>query len=124
MKKKIEKPGDAATDQKRGGGRGKYYVCGSEEDFAHKECDLCKSLEHRTLDCEQRGAKKGVMLAKLNVPANSELGPMAVMVGAAHRGIKKEWESDSGAGFHIYVPRPRQNNSIQARVAEDDGRGR
>ena len=33
-KKKTEKLGDAPADQK-GGGRGKGYVCGSEEHFAH-----------------------------------------------------------------------------------------
>ena len=44
---------DAAAD-KKGGGKGKCYVCGGEEQFAHKQCDLCRSLEHRTCDCEQR----------------------------------------------------------------------
>ena len=54
-KRKIEKSEDAPTD-KKGGVRGKCYVCGSEEHFAHKYCGLCKSLEHRTRDCEKRGA--------------------------------------------------------------------
>ena len=34
-KKKMEKSGDAPAD-KKGGGRGKCYVCGSEERFTHK----------------------------------------------------------------------------------------
>ena len=37
------------------------------------------------------------MLAKLNVPVNAEVGPMAGMTGAARGGSKEEWESDSGA---------------------------
>ena len=69
--KKIEKSGDAATD-KQGGGRGKCYVCRNEEHFALKHCSLCRSLEHRTRDCEEREAEKGAMLAKMNVLANSE----------------------------------------------------
>ena len=35
---------------------------GSEEHFAHKHCGLCRSLEHRTRDCEERGAEKGAIL--------------------------------------------------------------
>ena len=42
-KKKIEKPGDAASG-KKGGGRGKCYVCGSEEHLVQKHCGLCRSL--------------------------------------------------------------------------------
>ena len=52
VKKKIEKSGDAAAD-KKSGGRGKFYTFGSEEHFAHKHCGLCRSLEHRTRDCEK-----------------------------------------------------------------------
>ena len=66
--KKSEKSG-AADDKKKGGGSGRCYICGSEEHFAHRHCGLCKSLEHRTRDCEERGAEKGAMLAKLTVPA-------------------------------------------------------
>ena len=40
------------------------------------------------------------MLAKLNVPAKSEDGVLAAMVGAV-RGERKEWESGSGATFHM-----------------------
>ena len=43
VKKKIEKLEDAPAD-KKGGGRGKCYVCGSEKHFAHKHCGLCRSL--------------------------------------------------------------------------------
>ena len=32
------------------------------------------------------------MLAKLNVPADHEVGPMTAMVGAAHGGRKEECE--------------------------------
>ena len=62
---------------------------------------LCKSLEHRTRDCEERGAEKGAMLAKLTVPAAPEVRAVAAMVGAAHGDRKEEWESDSGATFHM-----------------------
>ena len=41
------------------------------------------------------------MLAKLNVPTNSELGPMAAMIGKAHSGIKEKWESGFDATFHM-----------------------
>ena len=44
----------------------------SEDHLAHRHCGLCKSLEHRTRDCEERGAEKGAMLAKLTGPAVSE----------------------------------------------------
>ena len=71
--KKIEKPGDAAAD-KKGGGRGKGYVCGSEEHLAHKHCGLCRSLRHRTRDCEEQRADKGAILVKMNLSANSEVG--------------------------------------------------
>ena len=47
--KKIEKSGDASPD-KKSGGRGKLYVCGSEDPFSHKHCGLCRSLKHRTRD--------------------------------------------------------------------------
>ena len=61
-KKKIEKSGDVSAD-KKGVSGGKCYVCGSEEHFMHKHCGLCRSLDHRTRDCEERGAEKGAMLA-------------------------------------------------------------
>ena len=64
-------------------------------------CDLCKSLEHRTRDCEERGAEKGAMLAKLTVPAVPEVRAVAAMVEAARSDRKEEWESDSGATFHM-----------------------
>ena len=81
-RKKIEKSGDAAAD-KKGESRGKCYVCGSEEHFAHKNCGLYRSLEHRTRDCEQRGGEKGTILAKINVPANFEVGLVAATIGAS-----------------------------------------
>ena len=86
--KKVEKSGDAAAD-KKGGGRGKGYVCGSNEHFTHKHCELCRSVEHWTRGCEERGAEKGAMLAKMNVPARSEVGLVAATIGAA-RGDGKE----------------------------------
>ena len=90
-KKKIENSGDSAVN-KKSGGRGKCYVCGKEEHFAHKHCGLCKSFKPRTLDCEERGVAKGAMLANMNVPT-----PMAAMVGEACGHSKEKWESDSGA---------------------------
>ena len=98
--KKIEKSGDAPAD-KKGGGKGKYYVCGSEEHFAHKHCGLCKSLEHRTSDCEERGAEKSAMLAKINVPANAERELVVTTTGVARGDGKEEWNSDSSTSFHM-----------------------
>ena len=46
----------AADDKKEGSGSGRCYICGSEEYLAHRHCGLCKSLGHRTRDCEERGA--------------------------------------------------------------------
>ena len=99
-KKKSEKSG-AADDRKEGGVSGRCYICGSEEHLAHRHCGPCKSLEHRTRDCEERGAEKGAMLAKLTVPVVPEVRAVAAMVGAARSDRKEEWESDSGATFHI-----------------------
>ena len=90
-KKKIEKSGDAPAD-KKSGVRGKWYVCGSEEHFVHKHCGLCRSPEHRTRDCEERGAEKGAVLAKTNVPANAEVGLVVAMTGAARGDGKEEWD--------------------------------
>ena len=98
--KKSENPG-AADDMKKSGGSGRCYICGSEEHLAHRHCGLCKSLEHRTRDCEERGAEKGAMLAKLTVPAVPEVRAVAVMVGAARGDRKEEWESDSGTTLHM-----------------------
>ena len=99
-KKKSEKSG-AADDRKEGGGSGRCYFCGSEEHLAHRHCSLCKSLEHRTRDCEERGAEKGAMLAKLTVPVVPVVRKVTAMVGAARSDRKEEWESDSGATFHM-----------------------
>ena len=71
-KKKSEKSG-TAVERKEGGGGGRCYVCESVEHLAHKHCRLCRSLEHRTRDCEERGAEKDAMLAKLTAPAVPEL---------------------------------------------------
>ena len=98
--KKSEKSG-AADDKKKGGGSGRCYICGSEEYLAHRHCGLCKSLEHRTQDFEERGAEKGAMLAKLAVPVVPEMRAVAAMVGEARCDRKEEWESDSGATFHM-----------------------
>ena len=99
-KKKSEKSG-ATDDRKEGGGSGRCYTCGSEEHLAHRHCGLCKSLEHRTRDCEERGAEKGAMLAKLTVPVVPEVREVTAMVGAARSVRKEEWELDSGATFHM-----------------------
>ena len=99
-KKKSEKSG-AADDRKEGSGSGRCYICGSEEHLAHRQCGLCKSLEHRTRDCEDRGAEKDAMLAKLTAPAVPEVRAVAAMVGTARGDRKEEWESDSGATFHM-----------------------
>ena len=76
--------------RQEGRGRGKRYVCRSEKHFVYKHYGLCKSLEYQTRDCEERGAEKGAMLAKLNVPANSEVGLMAAMIGEARGGGKEK----------------------------------
>ena len=99
-KKKSEKFG-ATDDRKEDGGSGRCYICGSEEHLAHRHCGLCKSLEHRTRDCEERGAEKGAMLARLTVPVVPEVRGVTAMVGAARSVTKEEWESDSGATFHM-----------------------
>ena len=99
-KKKSEKSG-AAVERKEGGGGGRCYVCESVEHLAHKHCRLCRSLEHRTRDCEERGAEKGAMLAKLTAPAVPEVRAAAAMVGTARSDEKEEWESNSGATFHM-----------------------
>ena len=99
-KKKIEKSGDAAAD-KKSGGRGKCYVCGSKKHFAHKHCVSCRNREHRTRNYEKRGAKKGTMLAKMNATANFEVRMVAATVGAGRGHGKEEQDSGSGASFHI-----------------------
>ena len=99
-KKKSEKSG-ATDDKKEGDGSGRCYVCGSEEHLAHRHCGLYKSLEYRTRECEERGAEKGAMLAKLTVPVVTEVRAVVAMVGAARSDRKEEWESDSGATFHM-----------------------
>ena len=73
----------------------------SEEHLAQRHCGLCKSLEHRTRDCKELGAEKGAILAKLTVPAVPEVRAAAAMVGAARGDRKEEWESNSGATFHM-----------------------
>ena len=47
------------------------------------------------------------MLAKLDFPANYEVGLMAAITGAACRGSKEECESDSRATFHMSHPHAR-----------------
>ena len=99
-KKKNENSG-AADDKKEGSGSARCYICGSEQHLTHRHCGLCKSLEHRTRDCEERGAEKGAMMAKLTVLAVPEVRAVAAMVGTTHGDTKEEWESDSGATFHM-----------------------
>ena len=41
------------------------------------------------------------MPAKLGVPANSEMGLVAATIGEARGDGKEEWDSDSGASFHM-----------------------
>ena len=65
--KKSGKPG-AVDGKKKSGGSGRCYISGREEHLAHRHCGLCKSLEHRTQDCEERGSEIGAMLAKLTLP--------------------------------------------------------
>ena len=85
------KTSGAADDRKEGGGSGRCYIYGSEEHLAHRHCGLCKSLEHRARDCEERGAEKGAMLAKLTMPVVPEVRAVAAMVGAACSDRKEEW---------------------------------
>ena len=86
---RFKKSVDAAAI-KKDVGRGKCYVCGSEEHFAHKYYGLCKRLEHRTCDCEERGVEKGAMLTKINVPAGSEVGLITATIEAAGGGGNEE----------------------------------
>ena len=99
-KKKSETSG-AADDRKEGGGSGRCNICGSKEHLAHRHCGLCKSLEPRTRDCEERGDENGAMLTKLTVPAVPEVRVVGAMVGAARSDRKEVWESDSGDTFHM-----------------------
>ena len=113
--KKSEKSG-AADDKEKGGGSGRCYICGSEEHLAHRHCGLCKSLEHRTRDCEERGAEKGAMLEQLTVPAVPEVRAVAaILVGEARGDRKEEWELDSGATFHMSHHKESQGARVEAR---------
>ena len=42
------------------------------------------------------------MLAKINEPANAELGLVAATTRAARGDGKEGWDSDSGVSFHIF----------------------
>ena len=107
---KTSEKSETTDYEKKGGGSGRCYTCGrSKEYLAHRHCGLCKSLEHRTRDCEERGAEKGTMLAKLTVPAVPGVRAVAAMVGTARDDRKKEWESDSGATFHMSHTRARMS---------------
>ena len=55
-------------------------------------CSNCGTKGHRAEDC------RGV--AKINVPANAEVGLVAATVGAACGEGKEGWDSDSGTLFH------------------------
>ena len=81
-----------------------------------------RSLEHWTRDCEKGGSEKSAMLAKINAPENSEMGLVAVTIGAAHRDGKEEWDSDSGASLRVitYVPYPSRNDCLQEDACGDD----
>ena len=97
---KTSETSGATDDKKKRGGSRRCYICGSEEHLAYRHCGLCKSLEHRTRDCEERGAEKGAMLAKLTVPAVPEARAGAAMMRAARDDRKEEWESYFSATFH------------------------
>ena len=84
----------------------------------HKHCGLCRSLEHRARDCEERRAEKGATLTKINVPASSEMGLVAATIGEARGDGKEEWDSDSGASFHIMSHT--QDDCIQEGACGDD----
>ena len=104
--KKNEKYGDVTAD-KEGGGKSKWYVYESPEHLVHKHYGLCKSREPQTHERRERGTEKDAMLTKLDVMANSEVGPMAAMMGAARGGSKEECKSCSGAAFHMPHARAR-----------------
>ena len=117
--KKIEKSGDAAAENK-GGGRGKCDVRGSEKHIAHKHCRLCRRLEHRTRNCEERGAKKGGTLAKMNVPANSEVRWQR---SSNDNRSSWRWQRRMGFGFRCdipHIPYTRQNDCLQEGACEDE----
>ena len=101
--------------EKKGGGREKLYVCGSEDHLVHKYCGLCRGLEHLTRDCEERGTEKSAMLAKTNVPASAEVGLVAATTGAARGDGKVEWDSVTH-----YVPYTGRNNCLQEGACGDD----
>ena len=105
---KKSETSEAADDKKEGGGSDRCYIRGSEEHFAHMHCGLCKSLEHRTRDCEEHGAEKGAM-PKLTALAVPEVRAVAAMVGTVCGDRKEEWESDSGATFHMSHTRARMS---------------
>ena len=42
------------------------------------------------------------MPARINEPANAELGLVAATTGAARGHSKEEWDSDSGASIHMF----------------------
>lgn len=100
-KSATNKKSGAADNDKKGGSSSRCHICGSEKHLAHMNSDLCKIFEHRTRDCEECGAEKGAILAKLNVPVRSEDGEIAAMVGTARSDRKEKWESDSGVTFHV-----------------------
>lgn len=71
--KRSKKP-RAADGNKKGACSGKCCICGSEIHLAHMHVGLCRGLEHRAQNCKELGAKKGVMRAKLTLPAGSDGG--------------------------------------------------
>lgn len=86
-REKSENPG-ASDDDKKEERSGRSHIRGNEEHLARRHCRLWERLEHQTRDYEEREADRGAMLAKLNVPGNSEVGTMAERVGAT-RGDRK-----------------------------------
>ena len=87
-----------------------------------KHCGFCRNLEHRTRDCEERGAEEGAMLAEVNVPANAEVGLVAVTAGTACGDDKR-----NGIRFRCvisYVPYTSRDDCLQKGVCGDDCRGR
>ena len=48
-------------------------------------------------------AEKGAMLAKINVPAISEVGLVAATIGEAHGDGKGRWQRGMGIGFRCVI---------------------
>ena len=87
-RKRVKNP-ELPTTGRRAGAAVGATSAGVRSTLPHRHCGLCKSLEHRTRDCEECGAEKGAMLAKLTVPAVPEVRAVAATVGAARSDMKE-----------------------------------